>query len=288
MNVEIRPARGAEVRICRMLLGNAASTHPDYQLFVAVGADGQPLGAGSLRSGVEEIGERWSLDLHTLPAYRDAGIDAKLLEHARAHVAAVGAHVLQTLHWFEPGSEAERDWISRGFAPHDMRYAHEIDVGQSFAKMSPLLEQLRDRGWIPADAMTIPLGEANLDRVCELHLRYLGGSVRHLLPLLDGSAPNAFDRDVSVVLLWRGEMRGFTLGWFPEPTVCEISANVLDPSVRLGWANVLLKCDALARVMARSATKFRFFTMENHTDSRRALQWAGGTTRTEVRLRYSW
>jgi hypothetical protein len=285
MKVEVRPARGAEVRVCRILLGDAASTHPDYHLFIAANDAHQPLGAGSLRSGVEELGELWSVHLHALPAFHNERVDRKLLEYAQSHAASHGAKHLQTMHWYPPGSDEERNWISLGFVPHDTRYAHEIEVSQSFAKMSPLCQGLWDRGWIPADAQVIPLAEADLDRVCELHLRYLGGSVRHLLPLLDGTAPNAFDRDASVVLLLDGKMVGFTLGWFPEPTVCEISANVLEPAVRLGWANVLLKYEALRRVMARSATKFRFFTMERHTDSRKALTWAGGTTRPEVRLR---
>jgi GNAT superfamily N-acetyltransferase len=287
MKVEVRPACGALLRVCRMLLGDAASTHPDYHLFIAVSEAHQPLGAGSLRSGIEEIGELWSVHLHALPEFRNDGIDRKLLGYAQSHAASHGAKQIQTMHWFAPGSAAERYWLSLGFTPHDTRCAHEIDVDRSFAKMSPLCQELRDRGWIPPEAKTIPLAEADLDRVCELHLRYLGGHVRHLLPLVDGSAPNAFDRQASVVLLLGSRTIGFTLGWFPEPSVCEISANVLEPAVRLGWANVLLKYEALRRVMARNARIFRFFTMDRHTDSRRALTWAGGTTRTEVRLRCS-
>jgi hypothetical protein len=213
-------------------------------------------------------------------------VEERLLQYARSYAASHGAKVIQTLHWFEQGSEEEQNWASLGFARHEVRCAHEMDVKQSFERLAPVFQQVRDHGWIPPDAKTIPLAEADLDRVCQLHLRYLGGSVRQLLPLLDGTAPNAFDREASVVLLCGGQTVGFTLGWFPEPTVCEINSNVLDPSVRLGWANVLLKYEALQRVMARNATVFRYFTMDRHTDSRRAGKWVGGTTRMEVRLRY--
>jgi hypothetical protein len=105
------------------------------------------------------------------------------------------------------------------------------------------------------------------------------------LPLLDGTAPHPYDRDASVVLLCGEQTRGFTLGWFPDPTVCEISANVLHPSVRLGGGDLLLKYAAMERVRERNVNRFRFCTAEKHTDSRRTLAWVGGgITRTEVRL----
>ncbi|MBA4107931.1 MAG: hypothetical protein C0485_19540 [Pirellula sp.] len=285
MDFNVRPAEGAEVRLCRMLLGNEGCTHPHYQLFVAEGENGLPVGVGSLRSGAEELGDYWTVHIEVVPTCRSTGVEASLLAYARSHAASCGATTLQTMRWFERDSEEQLLWTSRGFAPQGVRYMHEIDIGPSFARMAPLIEQVREHGWIPADAKIVSLAEADLQQVCDLHLKYLGGSMRQLLPLLDGTAPHPYDRQASVVLLCGGQPIGFTLGWFPEPAVCEISANVLAPAVRLGWANVLLKYEALQRVMARGATRFRFTTMERHTDSRKTLRWVGGgTTRVEVRL----
>lgn len=80
MPIQIRPARGLEVKLCRMLLGNEASTHPNYQLCVAVDEDGRPEGVGSVRSGAEELGEFWGVHLQSLPGQRDDGVEQRLLD----------------------------------------------------------------------------------------------------------------------------------------------------------------------------------------------------------------
>jgi hypothetical protein len=283
--IQIRPARGVEVKLCRMLLGHEGSTHPNYHLFVALDDSLRPLAAGSVRSGVEELNELWGVHFQAVPGTASARLDAALLEYARAYAASQGANVLQTLRWFEQGSAEETYWASLGFAPEQLRYAHEIDIPHARERLTPLLDQVREHGWMPPDARIIPLAQANIEDVCDLHLEYLGGSIRHLLPLLDGTAPHPYDRDASVVLLCGEQTRGFTLGWFPDPTICEISANVLHPSVRLGGADLLLKYAAMERVRERNVNRFRFCTAEKHSDSRRTLAWVGGgVTRTEVRL----
>lgn len=287
VNVSVRPAEGIEVRLCRMLLGNEGCTHPHYQLFVAEGESGLPMGVGSLRSGAEELGESWGVHIEFVPPNRDANVEASLLAFARSQAAAHDATQLKTLRWLERDSEGQRQWESRGFTATEFRYVHEMGVAESFARLGPVFEEVRNHGWIPDDARAIPLAEADLPEVCEMYSKYFGGSLRQILPMLDGTAPHPYDRQASVVLLLGERAIGFTLGWFPEPTVCEISANALDPAFRLGWANVMLKYDALRRVGERDATTFRFLTMDRHTDSRKAHGWVGGPTREEVRLQCS-
>jgi hypothetical protein len=103
---------------------------------------------------------------------------------------------------------------------------------------------------------------------------------------VDGRVRNAYDRDASMVLMHGERAVGFTLGGFPEADVCDIGANALDPAVRFGWADLLLKFSALERVIARGATTLRFVTAEAQRDSRRTLEWiGGGSTRVELRLR---
>jgi hypothetical protein len=207
------------------------------------------------------------------------------LAYAKGFASQHGATILQTLRWVERGSAAEAFWRGLGFAEHQLRYAHEIGVARCGTRLEPLIEQVREHGWIPEEARIIPLDEADIERVCDLHLKYLGGELRTLVPLLDGSAPHPYDRQASVVLVCGERTLGFTLGWFPDPKTCEIAANVLDPSVRLGWADLMLKCAATDAVRERGAEVFRFCTAEQHTDSRRTMGWiGGGTTRTEVRL----
>jgi hypothetical protein len=270
-----------------MLLGNEGCTHPHYQLFVAEGESGLPVGVGSLRSGVEELGEYWGVHIEPVPPHGRGEVEASLLAYARSQAGAHGATQLKTMRWFKRESDDQRQWQARGFTPTELRYVHEMGVAESFARLGPVFEEVRNHGWIPDDARAIALAEADLREVCELHLKYLGGSMRQILPLLDGTAPHPYDRQASVVLLLGGRAIGFTLGWFPEPAVCEISATALDPVARLGWANVMLKYDALRRVGERQAKCFRFITMERHTDSRKAHGWVGGPTHEEVRLQCS-
>jgi hypothetical protein len=254
-------------------------------LFVAVAEGGRTVGAGSVRSGAAALGEFWGVHVAAVPAVDGGEVNAALLSYAKGFAARHEATMLQTLRWVERGSAEEAFWQGLGFAEHQLRYAHEIGVVRGGSRLQPLLEQVREHGWIPEEARIIPLAEADIERVCELHLKYLGGELRTLLPLLDGSAPHPYDRQASVVLVEGERTLGFTLGWFPDPQTCEIAANVLDPSVRLGWADLMLKCAAYEAVKARGAEVFRFCTAEQHTDSRRTLGWVGGgTTRVEVRM----
>jgi hypothetical protein len=272
-----------------MLLGNEASTHPDYHLFIASDSAGTPLGAGSLRSGTESLEEPWGVHVTACPLssrQADELVTAKaLVAYAKARAVSQGAHVLQTLRWFTQDSPDQAYWAALGFAPHQFRYAHEISAQRGFERLSPLVQQILDHDWAPANARVIPLAEADVEAVCQLHVKHLGGSARRLMPMLDGTAPHPYDRRASMVLLCGEQTKGFTLGWFPEPSVCEVAANVLDPSVRLGWADLLLKDAAVKAVLERGGELLRFCTAEQHRDSRRTLQRVGGgISRTEVRM----
>lgn len=286
--IVVKPAKGLEIKLCRMLLGNEGSMHPHYHLFVAVDETGRPLGAGSVRSGAEAVEEYWGVHVTEIPGAPAEKVKSSLLTHAKRHASAHGATILQTLRWLEQDSAEESSWRSLGFERHQLRYAHEIGVERCGWRLQPLLEQVRDHGWIPEDARIIPLDEADIEGVFELHLKYLGGQRRTLMPLLDGTAPHPYDRQASVVLVRGDRTLGFTLGWFPDSKTCEIAADVLDPSVRLGWADLVLKCAACERVKERGAEQFRFCTAEHHSDSRRTMGWIGeGTTRVEVRMQTS-
>lgn len=284
----VKPARGVELKLCRMLMGNEASTHPHYELFLALADSGEPLGVGSLHSGVEQLNEPWGVHLALVPPPRSHAVAQALLAYASARAAAQGATYLQTLRWYRPESAEHSHWTSLGFTPRQLRYAHEITVSRSQERLTPIVGQIREHGWIPSNARIIPLAEANVSAVVGLHIRHLGGTRRELTPLLDGTAPQPYDRQASLVLLCGEQTMGFTLGRFPEPNVCEVSANVLDPAVRWGWADLTLKYAALQVLIKRKVERLRFFTAEQHTDSRRSLEWVGGgSTWQEVRLQIS-
>lgn len=286
---EVRAARGLEIKLCRILLGREASAHPDYHLFIAANSEGDPLGAGSLRSGAESLEEYWGVHAELCPASRQPvdklSVLGALTAYAMTRAANQCAHVLQTLRWIEQDSPEYAEWAGLGFQPKQFRFSHEIGAQRGYERLSPFVQQILDHGWAPEDMRIIPLADADLEAVCDLHITHLGGSARRLMPMLDGSSPEAYDRRASMVLLSGERTQGFTLGWFPEPTVCEVAANVLDPAVRLGWADLLLKDAAVKAVLARGGKTLRFCTADRHRDSRRTLEKVGGgVSRTEVRM----
>jgi hypothetical protein len=284
LSIHIRPAVAKEHSLCRTLLGAEATPSPSAHLFVAETGPTQQVGCGVLRES-EDGRPLHAVHVGAHADFRYYGVEEGLLAYARAYAAAHGVEHLQTLKWFEQNSQEEHAWRRRGFEPLAVRYVHEVDLQHAHERLTPLIEQIRDHGWIPADAQVVSLAEADPHAVCELHVNYLGGSAEQLLPVLDGSRPSTFDFEASVVLLVGGKPMGFTLGGFPEPGVCEASANVLHPALRLGWADLFLKYSALERTLAKGATVFRFITADQHKDSRRTLAWVGGgITRAEVRL----
>jgi GNAT superfamily N-acetyltransferase len=284
LSIRIRPALSEELALCRALLGREGIAAPTAHLFVAEQSPSQLIGCGVVREA-EDGRPLHAVHVEAQPSFRGRGVEEGLLAYARAYAATHGVEQLQTLRWFEQGSADEQSWLRRGFQEEAVRYVHEVDLIHSYQRLAPLIQQIREHDWIPADAKVISLAEADPQSICELHVNYLGGTTELLLPLLDRSQPSTFDFDASVVLLIAGKPMGFTLGGFPEASVCEASANVLHPSLRLGWADMLLKYSALERVLAKGATVFRFITAERHSDSRRTLAWVGaGTTKTEVRL----
>jgi hypothetical protein len=69
---------------------------------------------------------------------------------------------------------------------------------------------------------------------------------------------------------------GFTLGRVRADGVCEIDANVLHPSLRRGWADLLLKLEAGQLLLANGFHTIRYFSLQQHTDTQRITRKVGG------------
>ena len=283
------PANVVERRACRMLLPDATAPSRKASLLVAVwGPEQRIVGAAAL--GLDprpEMRARWRTDLRVIAPFRRRGIGRALMEQAAARAARHGVDALYAWEWVEPESEAARAWAALGFEPAQQKVEFEIDLATSTAKiLTPMYEQIVEHGWIPANARIIPLSEADHDAVAALHVEYLGGSRRVLMPLLNGTAPDRFDPKYSRVLTVDGQAVGFTLGRVVPGGVCEIDSNVLHPTVRLGWANLWLKYEAAQCLLADGIHTIRYFTMEQHTDTRRLSRQAGSRViRTMVQMR---
>jgi hypothetical protein len=271
-----------------MLLPGATGPGQRSRLFAAVAGTPQRV-VGAAAVGMDrrlETAGAWQIDLRVIVPFRRRGIGRALVEHvadlARAHRVAA----LHAWEWVEADSEAARAWAALGFSPAQRKLEYEADIAAASSTLPPSYRQVIADKWIPETARMVPLAGADYDAIARLHVEYLGGSRRLLLPLLDGSAPDCFHRKYSRVMLLDGRVVGFSLGRIGADGVCEVDAHVLHPSVRMGWANLWLKMEAAERLLEDGIRTMRYFSLEQHGDTRRISRQAGcRLLRTLVQMR---
>ena len=284
----IRHPTTAEARACRMLLPRATEGGRRARLYVAaVGSPVKVVGAAAL--GLDprrETHQGWQTDLRVIVPFRRRGIARAMIGHVVAQAAAHGVPHLHAWDWVEPDSEPARAWAALGFSPARRKLEYEADIERASSTLIPLYRQVRESGYIPPTAAIVALGEADPDAVARLHVDYLGGTRRLLMPLLTGAAPDRYHPKYSRVMLLDGRVVGASLGRVHADGVCEVDAHVLHPSVRMGWANLWLKMEAAERLLADGIRTMRYFTLEHHTDTQRISRQAGcRLIRTLVQMR---
>ena len=286
--VHVRPPTAVEVRACRMLLPGATGAAQRSRLLVAVVGHPQRV-VGAAAVGLDrrlETAGAWQVDLRVIAPYRRRGIGSMLLERVVDNARAHGVGALHAWEWVEPESDVARAWVALGFSPAKRKLEYEADIAAASSTLLHLYEQVRAEKWIPETARIIPLAEADHDAVAALHVQYLGGSRRLLMPLLRGTAPDRYHPKYSRVMLLDGRVVGFSLGRVGADGVCDVDAHVLHPSVRMGWANLWLKMEAAERLLEDGIRTMRYFSLEQHTDTRRISRQAGcRLVRTLVQMR---
>jgi len=285
----IRPPTPAERRACRMLLPRATGAGQRAQLHVAVaGPDRHVVGAAALglEPGPADAGRRWLVDLRVIVPARRRGVGRALMRRAVEQAAGHGIPALHAWEWVEPDGDAARAWAAFGFSPCQRRLEFEADLARAHATLLPLYDRAREDGWVPPAARIVPLADADHEAVARLHVQCLGGTRRLLMPLLRGAAADAYDPACSRVLLLDGRVVGFTLGRVHPDGVCDVDANVIHPAVRLGWANLWLKFEAAAVLLARGVHTIRYASFQQHTDTHRVSRQVGARLiRTQVQMR---
>jgi GNAT superfamily N-acetyltransferase len=272
---EIRRPTSAEKRACRMLLPRATERGQRSSLFVAAaGSPPRVVGAAAMGIDPQHRDQRWLVDLHVIEPFRRRGIARALLDRILNEAKTLDIASLRAWEWTVADSDAARAWAALGFVPLQHRRDYEIDMNAALATLSPLLERVRDR--IPAGARVVSLAEVDPDAVLRLHEQYLGGSAGVLRPLLGGSGPGAYERQLSSVLLLAGEVVGIALGRTFADGSCEVDSRALHPSVRRRWANVWLLHEGLRRGLAAGLRVMRYFTLDEHDDTRQLSERFGG------------
>lgn len=282
----IRPAEARDSKALRMLLPqlrNGAAS------FVAIDGRNQlVVGAAAMTASCRmqpAVGPGVSLEV--IEPCRRHGIGTALLAHLEAAARqAFRADALYGAQRVDLGTGAAHGWQRLGFEPVEKVEEHSLPVDQFELRLGPLVERMRSKGRIPANAQIVPLYQANPAAVLQLHLDQLGGERGELYRKIQGKGVGAFHPRYSCVLLVDGRVKGCILAHRAAVDVAAVDANIVDPSVRGGWANVWLKLKATRGAIRLGIKKFQFTTFDHYTDTRSFTEQMGGVTTRTTNLMY--
>jgi GNAT superfamily N-acetyltransferase len=274
----ICPARTQDARALRMLLpevrGGAA-------YFVSIENLSQHvIGAAAMTQSCRTQPQSGpGIAIEVIAPYRRQGIATGLLMNIEnAARQLFGARALYAATRVEESSKAMQGWQWLGFEAIEKVEEHELPTARFESELCPLIDRMRAKGRIPADARIIPLYEANAAAVLQLHLDQLGGDRRELYRKIRGQGAGAFHPRYSRVLLVDGRVKGCILAHRASAEVAAVDANILEPSIRGGWANVWLKLEATRGAIRLGIKTFRFTTFDHYSDTRRFTDRLGGST----------
>jgi GNAT superfamily N-acetyltransferase len=282
----IRAAEARDSKALRMLLPELRN---GLQSFVAIDGEHQvAIGAAAITQSCRTtpvVGPGVAFEV--IAPCRRHGIATALLEHLeRVAAQAFRAEALYATTRVEPESAESQGWQWLGFQPLDTVESHNLPTSSIEAKLGPLVDRMRSKGRVPANACIIPLYEANAAAVLQLHLDQMGGERRDLYRKIQGKGAGAFHPRYSCVLLVDGRVKGCILAHREAADVAAVDANILDPSVRGGWANVWLKLEATRGAIRLGIETFQFTTFDHYTDTRSFTEQLGGATTRVTHLMY--
>jgi GNAT superfamily N-acetyltransferase len=304
----IRLPTPAERRACRMLLpAPLTGAEPCTVVVASVPAhvlgrrDDPPdapriVGAIAVAQPHARSPSRWPrVCVHVIPPLRRHGIATALMrtvvDHERRRGLGrlpdgrLGPVALAAWDDVDPQGDVARQWQSIGFTSEFEYEEHELSVQAVVDRFGPLLAEMTQAGWIPGDARIVPLAEADAaqrEQLVQLYVEHLNGAAEQVRAELND--PRVSDPALSMVLLRGGRPVGFTLGAVREPGVCTVDANVLEPSHRLGWANLWLKLTAGEVLLSRGIPRTRFQTRDAYSDTRKVVRQVNGVTRRLARF----
>lgn len=282
----IRPAHRADAKAFRMLLptvGEAA-----VRLVAISEADNRVVGAAAITQSIRSkppIGP--GIDLHVIPTWRQRGIGSALLKLLKHKAASSPAEAFYAMQKVEAGTDEERSWRWLGFEPLETVVYHELPLGAIESRLTPLYDWMRAKDGVPEDAKIVALCDSDRGAVADLHVATLGGSRRVLLSRMRGEGLGAYHPLYSRVLLVGGKVKGCILAHRESKAVAVVDANILDPDVRGGWANLWLKLEATRGAIGLGIERFVYSTFDHYADTRAFSQMLGGVeTRRMLLMHY--
>lgn len=271
----IRPPQRSDAKAFRMLLPTVREA--ENRLVAIVGPDERVVAAAAATQSMRPkppIGP--GVDLHVIPPWRRRGIGRALLNELKESAAEREAEAIYAVQKVEAGTEEEQGWRHLGFEPLETVIYHELAVRTIESTIEPLYTWMREKGWIPEDAEIVALCDSDRDAVAELHLKVMGGQREALLSKMRGEGLGAYHPVYSRVLLVGSQTMGCILAHRESKEVAVVDANILDPSVRGGWANLWLKLEATRGARELGIDRFVYSTFDHYLDTRAFSEKLGG------------
>jgi hypothetical protein len=199
-----------------------------------------------------------------------------LLTAIETAAAAAHARALYSVARVPADSEFEHAWRRLGFSRHDTVETQRLPLDDFEPRLAPLLERLQNR--IPPSAQIIPLYRSHLPAVLQLHLDNLGGDRGEIYRKLRGHGVSAYHPRYSRVLLVDGRVVGCILAHRKDAETAVVDADIVEPSLRGGWANVWLKLEATRGALRLGIKNFEYTTFDHYADTRSFTKKLGGVT----------
>lgn len=271
----IRPASAADAKAFRMLLPAVADA--PVRLVAVSEPEGLVVGAGAITRSMRAkppIGP--GVAVHVIPPLRRRGMGSALLKQLKHQAAGSTAEAFYAMQKVEAGTDEELGWRWLGFKPLETVVYHELPLDAIESRLAPLYEWMREKEAIPDNAKIIPLCDSDRDSVADLHVAVLGGSRSLLLAKMRGEGLGAYHPLYSRVLMLGSEVKGCILAHRESKEVAVVDANVLDPEVRGGWANLWLKLEATRNALGLGIERFVYSTFDHYADTRAFSEMLGG------------
>ena len=261
--VRVDAAEGIDRRACRMLLPDTPGAVGWSHLLVAKDATtGSILGAAKSMPVRAEAGNiDLRIAIHVPKPYRRRGVATALLDHLAARARNDSVRAVVGL--LEP---QERDaalpfFASCGFRCVDRMTTFESKVQVMADWLFERLAWLRERGEIPESAQIVPLREAPIRPVAELHARSIAGTVPQLEAFFTKLARGPDGGD-SVVLLIDGVVRGYHQCEFKGDCstthALAVTEDLRGGGAGSGWAGLLLLADRVEECTRRGVERSRY------------------------------
>jgi GNAT superfamily N-acetyltransferase len=271
----IRLAEASDMQAVRML---TPEPHDPAAAFVALdGRHKLVVGAAVMTRSARRlpiVGP--GITVHVIPPCRGHGIASGLVRCLEAAALASGHGALYAARRVVDGSDEMEAWQRLGFTSCGAVDEHLLPLEQFEPRIAPLVDRLRQQGKIPPSARILPLYRANAADVLHLHLECLGGDRDDLQRKLQGSVAGSFHPRYSRVLYVGNCVRGCILAHRADQHTAVVDADIVDPSLRGGWANAWLKLEATRGALRLGIKQFQFTTFDHYTDTRNFARKLGG------------